>query len=194
MAAAAGILRGGGLAIYPTETFYALGALWSHTAALRRLATAKGRADGKPLPLVAASLAQVEEVASLADPLARRLAERFWPGPLTLVLPARPAVPVPVSAGTGTAGVRVAGSALARALAQAAGGALVTTSANPSGAPPPVRAADLDPALVSSVDAVLDAGPAPGGLPSTVVEVTGGGPRLVRAGGISWEAVLDALR
>jgi L-threonylcarbamoyladenylate synthase len=136
----------------------------------------------------------VEEVASLASHLARRLAERFWPGPLTLVLPARPGVPLAITTGTGTVGIRVPGSAPARALALAAGGALVSTSANPAGLPPPLRAADLDPAIASGVDAVLDAGPAPGGLPSTVVEVEEGGLRLVRAGAVSWEAVLDALR
>ena len=194
IAAVADVLRRGGLALYPTETFYALGALWSHPAALQRLAAAKGRPGGKPLPLVAASRAQAEEVAFLSHPVALRLAACFWPGPLTLVLPARPAVPAAITAGTGTAGVRIPGSDIARALALAAGGALVSTSANPSGGQPPLRAADVDPALSAGVEAVLDTGPAPGGLPSTVVEVGQEGPRLLRAGAVAWNAVLDAAR
>jgi L-threonylcarbamoyladenylate synthase len=109
------------------------------------------------------------------------------------VLPAAPAVPPEITAGSGTVGVRIPGSEVARALAAAAGGALVATSANPAGAPPPASAADLAPALRARIDAVLDAGPAPGGLPSTVVAVGDGPPRLVRAGAVPWEAILDAL-
>ncbi len=191
--AAAEVLRRGGIVAYPTETFYGLGALARDGAAVERLVRAKGRADGKPLPLVAADRAQVDEVAEV-DALAERLAARFWPGPLTLVLPARSGLPAPIAAGTGTVGVRVPGSALARALALAAGGALVATSANPSGEPPAARAEDLSPALRARLDGVLDLGPTPGGLPSTVVAVEGGSVRLVREGAVPFREVMGALR
>ncbi len=188
VAAAAAVLRRGGLVVYPTETFYGLGALAREGAALERLARAKLRPEGKPLPLLAADLAQVAEVARL-EGRAARIAARFWPGPLTLVLPARPGLPAEITAGTGTVGIRVPGSPLARALARAAGGALVSTSANPSGGPPPAQVADLEPRLRGAVDHVLDGGPTPGGRPSTVVAVEGESVRLVRAGAVSFERV-----
>lgn len=188
VAAAAAVLRRGGIVVYPTETFYGLGALARDAAALQRLARAKLRPEGKPLPLVAADLAQVQEVAVLAG-RAARLAARFWPGPLTLVLPARPGLSPDVVAGTGTVGVRVPGSAVAVALARAAGGALVSTSANLSGGPPPVRVEELAPSLLAQVDHVLDGGPTPGGLPSTVVAVEGDDLRLLRAGVVSFDQV-----
>ncbi len=188
IAAAAAVLRRGGIVVYPTETFYGLGALASDDAALERLARAKLRPPGKPLPLVAADLAQVEEVAVM-EGRAARLAARLWPGPLTLVVPARAALSAAITAGTRTVGIRIPGSAVARALATAAGGALVSTSANPSGGPPPVRVGDLDPALLREVDHVLDGGPTPGGLPSTVVVVAGDEVRLVRAGALSFDRV-----
>jgi L-threonylcarbamoyladenylate synthase len=99
-----------------------------------------------------------------------------------------------VTGGTGAVGVRIPGSELARALARDAGGALVSTSANPAGGPPPASPAEIAPEILDRIDGVLDAGPSPGGLPSTVVEAGEGGPRLVRAGAVPWEAVLDALR
>ncbi|HEX9402492.1 MAG TPA: L-threonylcarbamoyladenylate synthase [Anaeromyxobacter sp.] len=190
---AAAALRRGGIVAYPTETFYGLGALARDAAAVERLARAKGRPDGKPLPLVAADRAAVELVA-VVDGVAARLADRFWPGPLTLVLPARPGLPAPVTAGTGTVGIRVPGGEVARALSREAGGAIVSTSANLGGAPPPDRAEALAPELRARLDHVLDAGPAPGGLPSTVVVVEGGTLRLVRAGAVPFEALERALR
>jgi len=177
------LLRRGGVVAFPTETFYGLGALARDPAAVERLARAKGRPDGKPLPLVAADAGMVQEVAVL-DGLARRLAERFWPGPLTLVLPARPGLPAPITGGTGTVGIRVPGSEVARALCRAAGGAIVSTSANPAGGPPPVAAGALDAGLLARIDGVLDAGPTPGGLPSTVVRVDGGRLTLLRDGAV----------
>jgi L-threonylcarbamoyladenylate synthase len=189
VAAAADVLRRGGIVAYPTETFYGLGALASHRGALARLAAAKLRPEGKPLPLLAADRAQVDALAELG-PLAEGVAARFWPGPVTLVLPARPGVDEVITAGTGTVGVRVPGSAVARALAAAAGGAIVSTSANVSGEPPPVDARALSAALRARIDHVLDAGPTPGGLPSTVVDVTGGALQLVRAGAVPFAAIL----
>jgi L-threonylcarbamoyladenylate synthase len=194
ISAAAALLRRGGILAYPTETFYGLGALASREDALQRLAAAKLRPEGKPLPLVAASLDDVLAVADLAPPLARRLAERFWPGPLTLVLAARPSLSPLVTSGERTVAVRVPGSDVARALAREAGGALVSTSANLSGEPPPASAAALSPALLARIDGVLDGGPTPGGQPSTIVAFDGDAPRLVRAGAVAWEDVRAASR
>ncbi|HYQ79959.1 MAG TPA: L-threonylcarbamoyladenylate synthase [Anaeromyxobacteraceae bacterium] len=188
---AAAVLRGGGLVVYPTETFYGLGALLHSAEAVARLAAAKLRPEGKPLPLVAADLAMARAVAAAFPPQAERLAARFWPGPLTLVLAAAPGLP-PEVAGDGTVGVRVPGSALARELSRLAGGPLTSTSANLAGGPPVTRPGDLDPGLRSRVDAVLDGGEVPGGLPSTVVALGPGGARLLRAGAVPWEAVLAA--
>jgi len=191
---AADLLRAGGIVAYATETFYGLGALWNRPAALTRLAEAKLRQAGKALPLLAADRAQVDQVTGGLSAAAARLADRLWPGPLTLVVPAAPGLPAAITGGSGTVGVRIPGWPSARALAAAAGGALVSTSANLSGGLPPVRAEDLAPELLQRIDGVLDTGPAPGGLPSTVVEVGAGGPRLLRAGAVAWEAVLAAWR
>ena len=191
IAAAAEVLRRGGIVAYPTETFYGLGALARDAAALARLASAKLRPEGKPLPLLAADAAQVAEVARL-DGLAARLAARFWPGPLTLVLPASPALDAAITAGGATVAIRVPGSEIARELARRAGGALVSTSANLSGDPPPVLAAELSAGLAARIDHVLDGGRTPGGQPSTIVEVAGGAVRLVREGVIPLDEVLAA--
>jgi L-threonylcarbamoyladenylate synthase len=191
IAEAAAVLRRGGVVAYPTETFYAVGALARDAAAVGRIAEAKGRPEGKPLPLLAGDRAAVDEVAVLG-PAAARLAGRFWPGPLTLVVPARAGLPLPVTAGGSTVGIRVPGSEIARALASAAGGAIVSTSANASGEAPPVSAADLSPALRARLDLVLDAGAAAGGLPSTVVEVGASGLVLLRAGAVPFDEVLAA--
>ncbi len=191
MREAAAVLRRGGVVAYPTETFYGLGALARDAGAVARLVRAKGRPEGKPLPLVAADLAAAREVAVL-EARAAELAARFWPGPVTLVVPARPGLPAEITAGTGTVGIRVPGSDVARALARAAGGAIVSTSANPSGSPPPACARELAADLRDRIDLVLDAGPVPGGLPSTVVTVDESGPRLVRAGAVPFEVILAA--
>jgi L-threonylcarbamoyladenylate synthase len=158
---------------------------------VERLVQAKGRPDGKPLPLLAANLSQVEAVARLS-PLARRLAAALWPGPLTLVVPARPGLHAAITGGGGTVGVRVTSSRVAAALARSAGGALVATSANLAGEPPAAAAGALDPALVSRLDLVLDGGPTPGGLPSTVVAVEGARLRLLRPGATSVDQVSRA--
>jgi L-threonylcarbamoyladenylate synthase len=193
IAAAAAVLRRGGIVVYPTETLYALGARADDGAALERLARAKVRPEGKPLPLLAADREQVARVARLEGG-ALRAADRFWPGPLTLVLPAAPGLDVAVTAGSGTVGVRIPGSAVARALAAQAGFALVSTSANPAGGPPPARISQLDPALLAQVDHVLDGGDTPGGLASTVVHIQGSIVHVLREGAIPSEAVREAVR
>jgi L-threonylcarbamoyladenylate synthase len=187
---AAELLRRGGIVAYPTETFYGLGALASSQEALERLARAKLRPEGKPLPVLAADLDTAGEVVAGFEPLAARLAARFWPGPLTLVLPAAPGLARELTAGSDTIGVRVPGSEVARELSRRAGGCIVSTSANLSGGPPATTSAELDPGLVAQLDGVLDGGPTPGGLASTVLAVRDGQLTLLRAGAVPWEALL----
>jgi L-threonylcarbamoyladenylate synthase len=193
VAAAAAALRRGELVVYPTETFYGLGALAVLPAALDRLAAAKLRPEGKPLPLIAADEAMAFTLWVEVPEAARTLARTFWPGPLTLVLPAAPGLPAPLAL-AGTVAVRVPGAPLARELCRLAGGPVVSTSANPSGGPPPVEPSALDPALLARIDLVLDGGRTPGGLPSTVVEIRDRVPVLLRAGAVEWAAVEGALR
>lgn len=192
VAVAAAALRRGGLVAYPTETFYGLGALAALSPALERLATAKLRPPGKPLPLVAADEESAFRLWSEVPADARTLARAFWPGPLTLVAAAAHGLDDAVTLG-GTVAVRVPGAPLARELCRLAGGAVVSTSANPSGGPPPDAAGALDPWLLARIDLVLDGGRTPGGSPSTVVAVGPGTVRLVRAGAVSWDAVQAVL-
>jgi L-threonylcarbamoyladenylate synthase len=180
------LLARGGIVAYPTETFYGLGALASDASALGRLVSAKLRPEGKAVPLVAADEEQVAAIALFTDPAALALARRFWPGPLTLVLPARAHADTVVTGGGPTVAIRVPGHAVARALARRAGGAIVSTSANLAGEPPVTRAADLTQALRSRIDGVVDGGDTPGGLPSTIVAIEAGTIRLLREGAIPW--------
>ncbi len=189
VAAGAALLARGGIVAYPTETFYGLGALASQAGALARLVAAKLRPEGKAVPLIAADERQIEAVARLDDPLARLLARRFWPGPLTLVLPALSHVDPVVTGGGGTVAVRIPGHPVARELARLAGGAVVSTSANLAGEAPVTRPSALSSALVARLDGVVDGGETPGGLASTIVSVVGGAPTLVRAGAVPWDEV-----
>ncbi len=179
--------------MYPTETLYAVGVRADDAEALRRLAVATLRPEGKPLPLLAADVEQVRRVARLEGASAR-VAERLWPGPLTLVLPAAPELDAAVTAGSGTVGIRIPGSAVARALARRAGFALVSTSANPAGGRPPSRVSDRARGLLAQVDHVLDAGPTPGGPASTVVRIEGSAVHVVREGAIPTAVVEASLR
>jgi L-threonylcarbamoyladenylate synthase len=192
--AVAAIARGDVVA-YPTETFYGLAADPRNARAIERVFEAKGRRSEEPLPLIAADLTQVERWFGTLSPLAATLANAFWPGPLTLVLPlpADRALPTNLTAGRDNIAVRVPAHPIACALAAAAGGVITSTSANPSGTPPATTAAEVRRTLADRVAMVIDGGTTPGGAPSTIVDVTGVPPRLVRAGVIAWERVLSSL-
>jgi L-threonylcarbamoyladenylate synthase len=142
---------------------------------------------------VAGDVDQARGLASAWPEDAARLAARFWPGPLTLVLAARPGLPAAVTAGTGTIAVRVPASPLARALCASAGGALVSTSANRSGGRAPLTCAEAVAEVGSWAALALDGGPGRA-LPSTIVDPGGEGPRLLREGAVAWADVLDVLR
>ena len=185
---AAKILARGGLAIGPTETFFGLFALATDHAAVARAAQAKGRPQGKPLPVVIGHPDQLEQVCSGGGEGVKKLMDAFWPGPLTLLLPAHPALS-PLCVRDGLVAVRHTPHPAAGKLSRLAGGPLTASSANISGQPPVVNAADVDPALRARVDCLVNSGPPPsGGLPSTLVQVLPGGDLcLVRRGSVAEE-------
>jgi L-threonylcarbamoyladenylate synthase len=194
LARAATILRGGGVAAVPTDTLYGLAADPFNVAAVDRVFAIKGRMNDQALPLVAADSAQVREWIGGWSVLGDRLAGRFWPGPLTLVLPAPPTLASAVTGGRGTVGVRVPAHAVTRALCAAVGRPLTATSANRSGAPATEHPDVVAAALGLGVDVLVDAGATPGGPPSTIVDISTGEPRLIRAGAVSWDAVHECAQ
>ena len=185
------ILLSGGIVAYPTDTLYGLAIDPRRPDACERLFALKGREAGMPVPFIAASLEQVNQIAIFGDG-ERRLARAFWPGPLTIVATARPSVSRRLLAGGSRAAVCVPAHAVAQALAAALGTPISSTSANRSGEPPASASDAIRSSLGDIVDLVLDAGPAPGGAPSTIVDLLDG-PRLIRAGAVAWERVLKSL-
>lgn len=181
---AAAVLRADGLVAFPTETFYGLGAAALQPAAVRRVFAVKGRAEGKPLLVLVDSIAMAERLVAAIPARARALMARHWPGALTLVLSARAEIPVEITAGTGTIGVRLSAHPVACALVTALGGPVTAPSANLADRPPPTTAAEVLGSFGDAVDLVLDGGPTPGGEPSTVLDVTVEPPRLIRAGAV----------
>jgi L-threonylcarbamoyladenylate synthase len=192
VARAASALAAGGLLIYPTDTLYALGGRALDGAAARAVRAAKGREAGKPLPVIASDLEQARGLCARWTERAGILAGRFWPGPLTLVLPAGATVPGDLTAGSPGLAVRVPALELARALCRAVG-PLISTSANRSGEPAPATCSEAVRAVGAWAALALDAGP---GRPtaSTVVDLTRDPPTLERPGPVAWEDVLQAIR
>jgi L-threonylcarbamoyladenylate synthase len=184
-------LEAGRVVVYPTDTLYGLGADSRSEKAVQRVFEAKGRGRAVAVPLIAFSVEQVEVEVGTLTPVGRRLADRFWPGPLTLVIAAGVRVAAAVHGGCGTVAVRVPAHRLARALASRH--PITSTSANVSGGPAVSSVEDLDPAVVSRVDLIIDGGRTAGGAPSTIVDVSTDAPRLVRAGVVAWERVLESL-
>jgi L-threonylcarbamoyladenylate synthase len=187
--AAGRVLRRGGVIVYPTETFYGLGGNPMDEAVVHRIFQLKGREMGKPIPLIASDRKAVFSAVAQWPPLADRLADAFWPGPLTLILPARPQLPLLLSAHTKTSAIRVSSNPIAAALASALGGLITATSANRAGEPPSSDSSFIESVLLLQTDGLLDGGALPGDLPSTIVDLTANSPRLVRAGRISWDQI-----
>ncbi len=184
LARAAAILRAGGCVVYPTETYFALGALADNAAALERIVAIKGRPSHKPLPLLVGDLVQFDAVVPPGFASGRlgadfgELAALFWPGPLSLVVPCRETLPGLVKDADGRVSVRFTPHETAAALCRLAGGALVATSANVSGGPPAATPEALDPEVTAAVDAVLTVGAAPAGGPASTVAGLCGSKRL----------------
>ena len=190
VAAAAEILRRGGLVGMPTETVYGLAASLWNTEALRRTFAAKGRPGDNPLIVHVAHLEQLDEVVATWPDDARRLAERFWPGPLTLVLPKRSGVPDEATGGKATVAVRVPAHPVALRLIDAAGTPLTAPSANPFMGLSPTRAEHVH---LAGVEIVLDGGPCAVGIESTVIGLADDTPRLLRPGGVPRAQIEVAL-
>ncbi len=192
LAAALEILAGGGLVAFPTDTVYGVGAPAFDVHAVERIFAAKGRQPEKALPILIADLVSAALVAEPLTAEVRRLAEAFWPGPLTLVVRKLPVVPESVSRGL-TIGLRVPDHPVALELLRASG-PLAATSANPSGSPDPLTAEDVADGLGGRVDLILDGGSVPGGRASTVVDCTVLPPGLIREGPLSLEAIQALLK
>jgi L-threonylcarbamoyladenylate synthase len=184
-------LKAGGLVAFPTDTVYGLGALAFNVAAIERLFAIKGREQTKAIAVLIAETGDLDKIARDMNEQALRLAERFWPGPLTLVLPRRTSLPTVLSPND-TIGVRVPDHDVARTLLTAAG-PLAVTSANLAGGANTRSADEVLAQLGGRIELVLDGGQTPGEQPSTVVDLTGAQPRVLRAGPISEEEINAAL-
>ncbi|MBM4435905.1 MAG: threonylcarbamoyl-AMP synthase [Actinobacteria bacterium] len=181
--ACAQVLAAGGVAVVPTDTLYGLAASIADAAAVARVLAIKTRPSSHGMPVLLASPEQAEYVGEAALYL-RELGAAYWPGGVTLVIPALPAVPAGVCDARRTVAVRVPGLELTRELARQAGAPLTGTSANRAGEPPPATVAQLHPAVGAAVDYILDGGRV-GGRPSTIVDLTTSPPRVLRDGAVS---------
>ena len=180
-------LRRGGVVVFATDTLYGLGASVFQPTAVARVFTVKRRALDQGLPVLVGGRDQVEQAAGEVTALAAELMERFWPGPLTLVMRRHPRLPAEVAGGLDTVAVRMPAHSTALGLIATCGTPVTGTSANVSGGPSPASAREGVRQLGDSVDVVLDSGPCGHGIPSTIVDVTTNPPRLLRAGALPLE-------
>lgn len=187
--AAVAVLRRGGLVVYPTETLYGLGADALASQALERLVAVKGREVGKPISVLVDGEAMLHTLVAEVSPRARRLIEEFWPGPLTLVLPAKSGVPEILTGGSGWIGARVSSHSVATELVRALGRPVTTPSANPAAQTPPRSICLAYQYFGGEVECYLDAGDLPGEPPSTVARVEGDVVRVLRQGAVAAEAL-----
>ncbi len=197
MARMGAAIRAGEVVAFPTETVYGLGADATNPDAVARIFAAKGRPSSDPLIVHIAGIEQLPQVTGYAPadlpPATRVLAERFWPGPLTLVLPRGPAIPAAVTAGLATVGVRMPAHPVARALIAAAGVPIAAPSANQFGHTSPTTAQHVFADLGSRIPWIIDGGACPVGVESTIVDVMQSPPRVLRPGGVALEDLAAAL-
>lgn len=186
-------LARGALVAFPTETVYGLGALALRPDSVRAIFTAKGRPSTNPLIVHVATAEQAASLAAVWTPLARRLADAFWPGPLTVVVPRRPEVPDIVTAGGDTVALRVPAHPVARALLAALGQPVAAPSANRSGEVSPTTAAHVQASLGDRVDLIVDGGPCAVGIESTVVDATGEAPVVLRPGTLDRDTIASKI-
>jgi L-threonylcarbamoyladenylate synthase len=190
---AAALIQKGEVVAFPTETVYGLGADATNEEAVAKIFWAKGRPQDNPLIVHIANLQQLHGVVAETSQMARQLMERFWPGPLTLILPAKETLAKNVTAGLDTVGVRMPAHPVALALIRAAKCPLAAPSANRSGRPSPTEAKHVQIDLNGKIPAILDAGPTGVGVESTVVDARGPQPVILRPGGISREAIAECV-
>jgi L-threonylcarbamoyladenylate synthase len=193
VAAAVAVLRRGGLVAFPTETVYGLGADAANPAAVARIYAVKGRPRTHPVIVHLAESTAIKGWVADVPPDAWALAEAFWPGPLTLILPRADHVPDAVTGGAATVGLRVPAQPLALELLAAFGGGIAAPSANRFGRVSPTTAAHVRADLGTDVDVVLDGGPCSVGVESTIVDLSQGAPRVLRLGGLSVDALAEVL-
>jgi L-threonylcarbamoyladenylate synthase len=186
------ILQGGGMVAFPTDTVYGLGALAFDNSAIESIYTAKDRPIEKAIPILIGDLSDLDKVADNIPDMALRFAARFWPGPLTCIVPKKRTLPPAVSA-TSTVAIRIPDHPDALALLRAAG-PMAVTSANISGRANPSTAQEVYEQLQGRIPLILDGGKTPGGIPSTLVDCTGGTPIILRDGPISMTELQAAIR
>ncbi|HUH96988.1 MAG TPA: L-threonylcarbamoyladenylate synthase [Anaerolineales bacterium] len=181
-------LQSGGLVAFPTDTVYGVGALAFDSPGVESIYAAKDRPIEKAIPVLIGDVEDLDKVAARVPLMAERLAARFWPGPLTILVPKHSGLPDSVSA-TDSVGVRLPDHAVARSLLRAAG-PMAVTSANRSGRPSPSTAGEVLVQLNGRIAMILDGGKTPGGVPSTLVDCTGAKPVVMREGPISLAQIL----
>ncbi len=192
IARAVEVLRAGGLVAFPTDTLYGIAADPTSDRAVDKLFRIKGRDARSAVPLIAADEGQARAVGEFGE-RETRLARRFWPGPLSIVVRATPGLSRAVVGADETIAIRVPAQSVARALARAFGFCITATSANRSGASA-AASADAVVDMLPGLDLLLDSGPARGGPPSTIVAFDADGPVLIRAGAVAWDRVLKSCR
>jgi L-threonylcarbamoyladenylate synthase len=188
---AAQVVKRGGLVIYPTETVYGLGCDPLNIQAVKRILEIKGNRN-KALPVLAASIMDAEKVAYISQN-GKKLAAKFWPGPLTMVFPKKQILPDVVTFNLSSVGLRIPDNQVVLQLLSICGGLLIGSSANRSGEEPPRSIQEMPDELKTIVEVVLDDGPTDQGVPSTVVDLTQKKPRVLRQGSITLKAILDSL-
>jgi L-threonylcarbamoyladenylate synthase len=191
---AVGVLRSGGVVAFPTETFYGLGADISKERGIRKVFEVKSRGHHQPLLILIPSLRVMPGLVLEIPPPAKTLMSALWPGGLTLVFWAAHGLNPLLTAGTGKIGIRLSSHPLATAIAEALDGPLTGTSANVTGAPPCRDAQEVKESLGNVVDLILDGGAAPGGMSSTLLDVTAVPPRILREGAVSSDRIRALIR
>lgn len=192
VAGAVAALKRGAVIVFPTETLYGLGADVSNSAAVDKVFQLKGRHPGNPIPVLVANRDMLLGLVSDVPPLAEKLIARFWPGPLTLVLPAHRDIPRPLVNATGSVGVRISSQPIANELVQALGHPITATSANPSGQPPARTIAQARTYFGGVIDRFIDRGELTAKVGSTVAAVIGDTIRIIRLGEITTDELQRA--
>jgi len=186
------VIKNGGLVIYPTDTVYGLGCDPFNIVAVERVFKVKGERKEKPLPILASDLESIKKITHINE-RARKIAERHWPGALTLVVPKKPVLPNIVTCGLASVGVRIPNHTVAIQLISLCDGLLVGTSANKTGEKPPRTAQEAAKQLGEQVDIVLNGGPTPLGEESSIVDLTSMKPKILREGPVKLKDILNAL-
>jgi L-threonylcarbamoyladenylate synthase len=188
--AASKIVKNGGVIVYPTDTVYGLGCDPFNVRAVKRVFKVKGERE-KPLPVLGSDIRYIQRIAKLQG-RARKIAYKFWPGPITIIIPKKPALPNIVTCNLDSVGVRIPNHTVAIRLISLSGGLLIGTSANKTGEKSPKTAREAAKQLNEEIDVILDGGPAPLGLDSNVIDLTLRKPEMLREGPIKLEEIMKS--